>query len=214
MSDIVTRMKELGNLFWRNAKESGEAAADAIEQRAAVQRLALQIRKLDKERSALIRTIGAKVYSLHGAGKVRNQDVLVDCVRIDAILADISVLQKQIERIRLASLEKGIEVPIMSDEAALTDEEEDVTPAAVKPAGSTGQQHVPEGEVPKASQGRVEYDESGTPLTDCVEGPSQPGKATETCETPEIVQEGTTPQGRAEVVPGQEEPPTGPSQKV
>ncbi|MEN6305218.1 MAG: hypothetical protein ABFD96_21020 [Armatimonadia bacterium] len=185
MSDIITRMRELGNLFWRSARESGEAAADAIEQRTAIQRLALQIRKLDKERSALIRTIGAKVYGLHGQGKVRNQDVLVDCVRIDAILADISVLQKQIERIRLASLEKGIEVPILSDEAPLTDEEGVAAPAAVKPAGTVGQQTVPEGEIPKASEGRVEYDETGATLTECVEGPSQAGKSSETCEMPE-----------------------------
>lgn len=185
MSDIITRMRELGNLFWRSARESGEAAADAIEQRTAIQRLALQIRKLDKERSALIRTIGAKVYGLHGQGKIRNQDVLADCVRIDAILADISALQKQIERLRLASLEKGVEIPVLTDEAPLTEEEEAAAPAAVKPAGTVGQQTVPEGEIPKASEGRVEYDETGATLTECVEGPSQAAKPSPTCDMPE-----------------------------
>lgn len=187
VSDIVTRMKELGNLFWRSAKEGGEAAADAIEQRAAIQRLAGHIRKLDKERTALIRSIGAKVYTFHGKGKVRNQDVLGDCTRIDAILSEISDLQKQIERIRLASLEQGIEVPILADEAPLTEEDDlaapqAAIPAAVKPAGTIGQPDLAPEPLPKASIGRVEYDETGAPLTDCVEGPSVAGEPAATCE--------------------------------
>ena len=114
MSDFMTRVQELGRLFLRSAKEGGEAAAEAIEHRAQIQRLALQVRRLDKERSGLIRQIGAKVYSLHGQAKVRNQDVLVDCKRIDDIIVDIGKLQKDIELIRAASLEKGIEVPILA----------------------------------------------------------------------------------------------------
>lgn len=222
MSDIVTRMRELGNLVWRNARETGEAAAEALEHRAAMQRLAMQVRKLDKERAGLIRQIGSKVYALHGQNKVRNQDVLGDCVRIDAILAEITALQKEMERLRQASLEKGIEVPIMSDETPLTDEAESAEgptltttptapapsgmPSAVHPAGTTGQQSVPPGGVPKASIGREEYDESGSRLTECTEGPSKAGKTTETCETEEIAQSGTTPQARTE-----EPPNVGPS---
>lgn len=208
MSDIVTRVRELGGLFWRNAKESGEAAAEAIEQRAQIQRLALQVRKLDRERSALIGTIGGKVYSLHGQGKVRNQDVLTDCKRIDDIIVDIAATQREIEKIRAASLEKGIEVPILSDEAPLDDDEGTVstTPAVVTPAGTFGQQDVPEGKIPKSSIGRVEYDEEGAPLQ-CDDGPSQHAVPTESCETAQPA----TPQAPAEVLPGEEEPPTGPS---
>jgi hypothetical protein len=180
---MMTRVQELGRLFWRNAKESGEAAAEAIEQHAQVQRLALQVRKLDKERSVLIGQIGAKVYSLHGRGKVRNQDVLGDCKRIDEIIADITKLQKDIELIRAASLEKGIEVPILSDEAPL-DEEETITvpstPAVITPVGTFGEQDLPEGGPGKSSVGRQEFDESGDSLM-CDTGPSTLSDPTE-CE--------------------------------
>jgi hypothetical protein len=179
VSDFVTRVRELGGLVLRSAKESGEAAAEALEQRAQIQRLALQVRRLDKERSALIRQIGAKVYSLHGRSKVRNQDVLVDCKRIDQIIVDIAGLQKEIEHVRAASLEEGIEVPILSDEAPL-DEEEQVTPAAVKPAGTIGEQDLPREGIARASEGRVEFDEEGDTLI-CDPGPSAPSDPTE-CE--------------------------------
>jgi len=182
MSDVMTRFQELGRLFWRNARESGEAAAEAIEQRALIQKLALQVRKLDKERSNLVRQIGAKVYSLHSQGKVRNQDVLLDCKRIDMIMAEIAQTRKEIERIRAASLEKGIEVPILTDEAPLDIEEPVIvpvaetsstttTPANVRPLGTVGQQDLPAGGVGKASQGREEFDEDGDPLL-CDPGPS------------------------------------------
>jgi hypothetical protein len=202
-------MRELGSLVWRTTRETGEAAAEAIEHRATMQRLALQVRKLDKERSGLIRQIGSKVYALHGQNKVRNQDVLGDCVRIDAILAEITALQKEMERLRQASLEQGIEVPIMSDETPLTDEEEAEAPvpaatgvpSAVHSAGTVGQQSVPPEGPPRASIGREEYDETGSRLTECTEGPSKPGKTTETCEAEEITQHGTTPQARAEEPP-------------
>jgi len=188
MSDFVTRVRELGGLFWRGAREKGEAAAEAFDQRTQIQRLALQIRKLDRERTGLIRQIGAKVYGLHGQGKVRNQDVLTDCKRIDEIITGIFDLRKEIEKIRAASLEKGIEVPILSDEAPLDEEEAPATAAsaaaasaAVKPAGTTGEQDLPAGGVTRASEGRVEFDEEGTPL-DCVSGPSEAAVPVEDCE--------------------------------
>ncbi|MHB8995873.1 MAG: hypothetical protein ACYC63_11565 [Armatimonadota bacterium] len=216
----MTRFQELGRLFWRNARESGEAAAEAIEQRALIQKLALQVRKLDKERSNLVRQIGAKVYSLHSQGKVRNQDVLIDCKRIDMIMAEIAQTRKEIERIRAASLEKGIEVPILTDEAPL-DVEEPVTvpvsgpaatPANVRPLGTIGQQDLPEGGVGKASQGREEYDENGDPLL-CDPGPSAVSDGR--CDVQkEIVQEGNTPLTQTDISGGTTPPPDGPSQKV
>lgn len=217
MSDVMTRFQELGRLFWRNAKESGEAAAEAIEQRALIQKLAMQVRKLDKERSNLVRQIGAKVYSLHGQGKVRNQDVLVDCKRIDMIIAEIAQTRKEIERIRAASLEKGIEVPVMTDEAPL-DVEEPVSvpvmgtlPDNVRPAGTTGQQDLPEGGPGKASQGREEFDEDGDPLL-CVTGPS--AVTDDRCDVSnEVVAEGNTPLTQTDVSGGTTPPPDGPSTK-
>lgn len=133
MSDLVTRVRELGNLFWRSARDTGEAAAEGIEQHVQIQRLAGRVRRLDRERSDLIRQIGAKVYGLHGQGKIRNQDVLVDCRRIDQIIADIGSLKEEIAQIRAASLEKGITIPVMSDEAPL-DEPEPVAATPATPA--------------------------------------------------------------------------------
>jgi hypothetical protein len=216
MSDVMTRFQELGRLFWRNAKESGEAAAEAIEQRALIQKLALQVRKLDKERSNLVRQIGAKVYSLHSQGKVRNQDVLIDCKRIDMIMAEIAQTRKEIERIRAASLEKGIEVPILTDEAPLDVEEAvsvpvTATPANVRPLGTIGQQDLPEGGVGKASQGREEFDEAGDPLL-CDPGPS--AVTGDQCEVnAEIVQEGNTPMTQTEISGPTTPAPDGPSAK-
>lgn len=175
MSDFMTRARDLGRLFWRNARETGETAAEMIEQRTQIQRLAGQVRRLDRERDGLIRQIGGKVYALHGQSKVRNQDVLVDCQRIDAIIAEIGALRKEIERIRMTSLEKGIEIPVLSDEAPLTEETEVAVTSAVTPAGTTGQQDLPAGGPGKSSDGRAEYDELGQEIVSQTEGPSAPG---------------------------------------
>jgi hypothetical protein len=168
-------MKDLGRLFLRSARETGETAAEMIEQKTQIQRLALQVRRLDKERGGLIRQIGAKVYGLHGQGKVRNQDVRVDCERIDAIIAEIANLKHEIERIRVASLEKGIEIPVLQDEAPLTEETGEELPAGVTPAGTTGEQDVSPGGIPRGSEGRVEFDEAGEALVEEAEGPSVAG---------------------------------------
>ena len=186
VSDFMTRMQDLGKLFLRSAKETSESAAEMIEQKTQIQRLAMQVRRLDKERGGLIRQIGAKVYGLHGQGKIRNQDVLVDCQRIDAIIGEIAGLKHEIERIRVTSLEKGIEIPVLQDEAPLTEETGDETPAAVTPAGTTGQQDMAKGDIPKASEGRVEFDEAGEELVTEAEGPSAAGgTSVAKCATPE-----------------------------
>ncbi len=136
MSDFGARMRELGGLLWRKARQGGEAAAEALEQQASIQRLVGQIRKLQRERAQLFSQIGTKVYALHGQSKVRNQDVLVDCERLDAIGQEIDRLRRQIEDIRTASLAQGVQLPEISDDTALTAEGSatgDVTPAAVAP---------------------------------------------------------------------------------
>lgn len=133
MSDFGARMRELGGLLWRKARQGGEAAAEALEQQASIQRLVGQIRKLQRERTQLFGQIGTKVYALHGQGKVRNQDVLVDCQRLDAIGEEIARLRRQIEDIRTASLAQGVSLPQIADDTALTAEGADpgeVTPTA------------------------------------------------------------------------------------
>jgi hypothetical protein len=152
MSDFMSRVRDLGQLFWRNARQSGEAAAEALEQRAAIQRLAGQIRKLDKERGELVRQIGGKVYALHGQGKVRNQDVLGDCQRIDTIREEIGTLQREIEKIRLANLEKDLDLPDLSDASGLTDEADEAAPLVVEieDEDEGKESEVATGEVPPA----------------------------------------------------------------
>jgi len=171
VGDMMNRMRDLGRLFLRSAKETGESAAEMIEQRTQIQRLAGQVRRLDKERNGLIRQIGAKVYALHGQSKVRNQDVLVDCKRIDAIIGDIAKLKHEIEQIRLASLEKGVEIPVLEDEAPLDEEEAEV----VQPAGAVGEQDLPAEELPTSSEGRPEDEaESPEPAASTDDGAAEP----------------------------------------
>jgi hypothetical protein len=122
VSDFATRARELGQLLWRKARQGGEAAAEALEQQASLQRLAGQARKLDRDRRLLFGQMGAKVYALHGQGKIRNQDVLEDCRRVDEIAAEIQALRQQMQDIRAASLAQGVKLPELDDETALTDE--------------------------------------------------------------------------------------------
>ena len=133
MSDFMSRASELGGLLWRRARRGGEAAAEAFEQQASIQRLVGQVRKLDRERRSLFTEMGAKVYALHSQGKVRNQDVLEDCRRVDDIGAEMSRLRQQMEDIRAASLAQGLKVPELADVSALTEEG---AAANAEPAGT------------------------------------------------------------------------------
>jgi hypothetical protein len=141
VSDFMSRASELGGLLWRRARRGGEAAAEAFEQQASIQRLVGQVRKLDRERRSVFAEMGAKVYALHSQGKVRNQDVLVDCRRVDDIGAEMSRLRQQMEDIRAASLAQGIKVPELADVSALTEEGAvvDAAPAVTPPAEATAE---------------------------------------------------------------------------
>lgn len=141
VSDFVTRARELGGLMWRKARQGGEAAAEALEQQAAIQRLAGQVRKLDRDRRGLYSDIGTKVYALHRQGKVRNQDVLADCDRLDEVLADIAKLRLEIDEVRTANLAKGVRIAELEDVSALTEEPEaEAAPACAAP--TSGAAHV------------------------------------------------------------------------
>jgi hypothetical protein len=122
MSDFMSRARELGDLLWRKARQGGEAAAEALEQQASIQRLAGQARKLNRDRMAVYGDIGTKVYALHRQGKVRNQDVMADCQRVDAIGDEMARIRQQIEDIRTASLAQGVQLPPLEDAADLTEE--------------------------------------------------------------------------------------------
>ncbi len=156
MSDFTDRLREFYRLFAHKAREGREAATEAIEQRAAIQRFAGRIKQLDRERADLMRQIGTKVYSLHTRSKVRNQDILGDCTRVDAILAEITGLKKDIEQIRLSSLDKELDIPALADDSELTVEAgSPPAPAQVQPSAPAEE---PSEEPPVAEEAAEEPD--------------------------------------------------------
>ena len=123
MSNFWQVIRQTADRVFRGSKHSVAVITESIDRQATIQKLASGIRGLEHERHDLISTIGKKVYSLHQRGKVRNRDVLNDCVRIDEIGQQMADLQQQIEQIRrLAATEEEIVVEL-EDEESLTDEE-------------------------------------------------------------------------------------------
>ncbi len=137
MSNFWQVVKQTADRVFRGSKHSVAVITESIDRQATIQKLASRMRGLERERHDLISTIGKKVYSLHQRGKVRNRDVLNDCVRIDEIGQQLEDLQQQIEQIRRqAATEEEIVVEI-EDEESLTDEEaaapeEEATPKEVE----------------------------------------------------------------------------------
>ncbi len=123
MSNFWQVVRQTADRIFRGSKHSVAVITESIDRQATIQKLASGIRGLERERHDLISTIGKKVYSLHQRGKVRNRDVLKDCVRIDEMGQQMEDLQQQIEQIRrLAATEEEIVVEL-EDEELLTDEE-------------------------------------------------------------------------------------------
>ena len=94
------QIKQVLREFFRGGRERVSGLAGTIDRQAGMHKLAAQIGLLRRERHQLLLTMGKKAYSLHTRGKVRNRDILEDCLRIDEIEADISALQDHIEQIR------------------------------------------------------------------------------------------------------------------
>jgi len=94
------QIKQVLREFFRGGKERVSGLAGTIDRQAGMRKLAAQISLLRRERHQRLLTMGKKAYSLHTRGKVRNRDILEDCLRIDEIETDISTLQDRIEEIR------------------------------------------------------------------------------------------------------------------
>jgi len=94
------QIKQVLREFFRGSKERVSGLAGTIDRQAAIRKLAGQIGLLRRERHQRLLTMGKKAYSLHTRGKVRNRDILEDCLRIDEIGAEISEFQDRIEEIR------------------------------------------------------------------------------------------------------------------
>lgn len=109
----------------RGSKHSVKIMAEGLRRQGAMQKLTARIRTLNRERSQLIRSIGKKVYSLHTRGKVRNRDVLSDCLRIDETAQEIEGLRDQIEDLRRQAVAGEELVVDIEDETPITEEAEE-----------------------------------------------------------------------------------------
>jgi len=94
------QIKQVLREFFRGSRERVSGLAGTIDRQAGMRKLAAQIGLLRRERHQRLLTMGKKAYSLHTRGKVRNRDILEDCLRIDEIEAEISEFQDRIEEIR------------------------------------------------------------------------------------------------------------------
>ncbi|MCX7599056.1 MAG: hypothetical protein N2512_09350 [Armatimonadetes bacterium] len=112
-------------------RRGSEAAGEWLDEKTAITSRLRTIRRLRADQQRLLNTIGAKVYTLHTRGKVRNRDVLADCQRIDEILAQIERLRKEIEEIKRRSTRPEIQLMAVEDEEPLVQAEEEAAEVEV-----------------------------------------------------------------------------------
>ena len=127
--------KQTGASIWETIKRTSGSAAEAAQRALQIQRLNAQIRKLEVQQRRVLLAIGQKVYELHGLGKVRNKDVLDDCLKIDELSEQTVAVKAQIEQIRAEAKERPTDE--LEDNSFLTEEAEETevpietdTPAA------------------------------------------------------------------------------------
>ncbi len=118
------QIKQVLREFFRGSRERVSGLAGTIDRQASIRKLAAQIGLLRRERRQLLLTMGKKAYSLHTRGKVRNRDILEDCLRIDEIEADIRALQDRIEEIRRQAGPEEDLVVELEDEQPVAEEAE------------------------------------------------------------------------------------------
>ena len=131
MSDFMQKAGKSFGLFFRRAREVGDEAAEVTGTRLQEMRLAAGIRRLQGEREQTIKQIGAKVYTLHTRGKVRNQDVVEDCRKVDGLSEQIKDLRRQIEDLERKRTGVDVALTDVLDEGLVADEAvaEDPAPA-------------------------------------------------------------------------------------
>ncbi len=126
------QIKQVLREFFRGSKERVSGLAGTIDRQASIRKLTAQIGLVRRERRQLLLTMGKKAYSLHTRGKVRNRDILEDCLRIDEIEAEISEFQDRIEQIRRQAgpeedllVELEDEQPVVEEAEVQADETEE-----------------------------------------------------------------------------------------
>ena len=130
------QIKQVLREFFRGGKKRVSGLAGTIDRQAGIRKLAAQIGLLRRERHQRLLTMGKKAYSLHVRGKVRNRDILEDCLRIDEIEADVSEFQDHIEQIRRQA---GPEEDLLVE----LEDEQPVTEEADVQAGETEENSAP-----------------------------------------------------------------------
>ena len=94
------QIKQVLREFFHGSRKKVSSLAETIDRQAGMRKLAAQIGLLRRERQQLLLTMGKKAYSLHTRGKVRNRDILQDCLRIDEIEDEATQLRVRIDEIR------------------------------------------------------------------------------------------------------------------
>lgn len=159
MSSFWQQFKETAGSLVRGSRRSVGVIAESLDRQASIQKLAARIRALNRERSDVITSIGKKVYSLHTRGKVRNRDVLSDCLRIDEMGQQVEDLQQQIEELRRQATAAEELVVELEDEAPVTEEaEEPEAPAEPPEEQITEPAAEPDSPAPEATEPDSELD--------------------------------------------------------
>ena len=124
IDSLWEQIKQVLREFFRGSRERVSGLAGTIDRQAGMRKLAAQIGLLRRERHQCLLTMGKKAYSLHTRGKVRNRDILEDCLRIDEIGAEISEFQDRIEEIRRQAGPEEDLIVELEDEQPVTEEAE------------------------------------------------------------------------------------------
>jgi hypothetical protein len=163
MNDFWEQLKLAFARLFRRGQHGVETMREDLDRRTRIQRLVAQARGLARERNALVTTLGKKVYALHQRGKIKNRDVLSDCLRLDEIRTEIEALKRKIEEIRLADM--GEMPPVdLEDDSALAEEEpeEEMLDEAAETAPVQADGPAPEKKRRKAKPApEVDQEESG-----------------------------------------------------
>lgn len=139
MSNFWQQVKQSLSPLVRGSKHLVGGVAGSLRQQATMQKLAIRIRALKRERSEIVKTIGKKVYFLYTQGNVRNRDVLSDCQRLDEAGQEIETLRQQMEEVRSQAAAGEQLVVEIEEQTPLTKEAEEEAEPAEPPEEQTAQ---------------------------------------------------------------------------
>ncbi len=170
MSDLNRLLNQLSRNFSEWVREGSGNASEWWNHKSAIKKKLSRIRQLMRQRQETTVSIGAKVYSLHRKGKVRNTDLLADCKKLDDIAEQIEFVKQEIEELRDRSTGVKQDDPEMTDESPVVDAEDEDAPVAVDVTVTTVADVVDAEEVVEAEP---DPDDAGPGDGDCEDGENQ-----------------------------------------